>query len=145
MLKSDNDVFASTMCHSDFKSGQYPISRQILKDLSKHHSYKFFLKYVAFAVCLLREYKQVCHIQKMSDIKYFTPSNEAFVLTMLDNYWNHWMHEIQGLSTDENDDVNGDAPKPKYTSKSNKDKKKGSTKRFCGWSDDGEFFVVIIF
>ena len=30
-------------------------------------------------------------------------------------------------------------PKPKYTSKSNKDKKKGSTKRFCGWSDDSDF------
>ncbi len=41
----------------------------------------------------------------------------------LDNHWDDWMYEIQGISKDENDDVNGDAPKPKYTSKSNKKKR----------------------
>ncbi len=111
------------MCRSDFENECYPISKEILTKLSQHPSYKIFLKYVAYVICPLVEFKKAHHIKKMSDIEHFTVSNEAFVLLVLDNHWDHWMFKIcRGLMLDrmeEEEDVpNKKAPKPKYTNKS---------------------------
>jgi hypothetical protein len=65
-----------------------------------------------------------------------TPSDEALGLLLLENSENRWIQEFEMEQRGE-DECDSALPKTKYTSNGDKKAKRGFTKKYGGWSNEG--------